>query len=166
MKEFENQDMEAIEERINDLLEGRLDDGEAERLKREAQADHELATAIIDAYQLQRAMSELSIERAPASLRRRLKKIPAQSRPAWQQPRWVMAYATVPVLALAMVMMQPSTPSASELEQARQDLAVAFAYIDRVSVRTTLTIQSEIGSEMSRAVAEPILESINEQEIL
>ena len=166
MKEFDEHEMEAIEARINDLLEGRLDDDAAERLKREAQADHELATAIIDAYQLQRAMSELTIERAPASLRRRLRKIPAQSRPAWMQPRWVMTYATVPVLALAMVMMQPSQPSSDELEKARQDLAVAFAYIDRVSMRTSRHIQSEVGGEMSRAMADPILESINEQKIL
>lgn len=166
MKELENHEMEAVEARINDLLEGRLDDSEAERLKRDAQADHELATAIIDAFQLQKAMAELKVERAPASLRRRLRKIPAQSRPAWQQPRWVLAYATVPVLALAMVMMQPSSPSAAEIEKARQDLAVAFAYIDRVSVRTSHTIQSEIGSEMSRAVAKPIIESIHEQKIL
>lgn len=166
MKDIENKEAEVIEARINDLLAGRLADDDAERLKRDAQANHELATAIIDAYQLQRAMSELSIERAPAGLRRRLRKIPAQSRPAWQRPRWVMAYATVPVLALAMVMMQPTSPSVSELEQARQDLAVAFAYIDQVSVRTSNHIQSEIGREMSRAVAEPILESIHEQEIL
>ena len=50
--------------------------------------------------------------------------------------------------------------------KARQELAVAFAYIDRVSMRTSKHIQSEVGGEMSRAMADPILESINEQKIL
>ena len=63
---------EAWESRINDLLDGELNAEEAADLRAEAENDAALAQAIIDAYALQASLDELEIERAPASLRKRL----------------------------------------------------------------------------------------------
>ena len=52
------------------------------------------------------------------------------------------------------MLMQPRQPSAAEVEQARQDLTVAFAYMDKVGVRTGSEIQTVLGSELRRGVKE------------
>jgi hypothetical protein len=151
---------EAWEERINALLEGELDSAEADALKADARHDQRLAAAIIDAYQLQRAMEHVRPERAPASLRRKLRRIPRQHRPAYLQPRFAVAMAIVPLLVVAVVLQQPRQPSDAEIQQARQDLAVAFAYIDRVSDRTFSRMEQEVGDELKNAVGGSIIKSI------
>jgi anti-sigma factor RsiW len=174
-------DKEFWEEKINALLEGELDQDESEALKGAASSDQELARAIVEAYQLQRAMENVQIEKAPTSLRRSLKKIPRQNRPILFQPRWAMAFAVVPLVIVSVLIlssMQPSQIQAPgpetalssvemvKLEIARNDLAVAFAYIDSVSDRTSNLIESEIGGEMSQAVAGSIFRNIHQQKLL
>ncbi|MGI9291641.1 MAG: hypothetical protein ACR2QG_10250, partial [Gammaproteobacteria bacterium] len=95
-------DKDKWESQINALLEGELDDDESEALKWAATADQELARSIVEAYQLQRAMEHVHVEKAPASLSRRLKKIPRQHRPAIFQPRWAMAFAVVPLVIVSV----------------------------------------------------------------
>lgn len=83
----EHDDMsEHWEARINALLDGELDQKEVAALKREAERDARLAQAIIDAHALQARFDELEIERAPASLRAQLAKIPRAEKQ--QSPRW------------------------------------------------------------------------------
>jgi hypothetical protein len=116
-------------------------------------------------------MEGLRVERAPASLRRKLRRIPRQQRPAWLQPAWVTAYAVVPLLVIAVALMQPREmrprqPTAAEVAQARQDLAVAFAYIDQVSTRASGEIQSELAGEITDAVAGSVFRTVQDQKIL
>ena len=103
---------EDMEERINALLDGELDESEAAALKRDAEKDQALARAIVDAYALRAQLDELEIERAPASLRARLAKIPktesAGGNSWFGLPRWIPlgAMAAIPLAVVAMVMMQ------------------------------------------------------------
>ncbi len=176
MTENRKPEMPDWEEQINALLEGELDHDESEALKSAATGDQVLAKAIIEAYQLQRAMEHVGVERAPASLRKSLKKIPRQYGPVFLQPRWAMAFAVVPILIVSVFLLssqQPATitttPINSEtvkLEQARQDLAVAFAYIEQVSGVTSNRIETELGGEMSDAVAGSIFKTIQQQKLL
>ena len=169
------------EEQINALLEGELDHDESEALKSAANRDQELASAIVEAYQLQRAMENVQLEKAPLSLRRRLKKIPQQDRPLFFQPRWAMAFAVVPLVIVSVLVLRSMEPSDIQvptsstgfssaemvmIEQARADLAVAFAYIDQVGVSTSLLIEAEIGGEMSDAVAGSIFRTIQDKKLL
>ena len=148
------------EEKINALLDGDLDPSEADALKSEATDNQRLATAIIEAYQLQRAMEHVQVENAPASLKRRLHRIPSKHRPVYLQPRWAMAFAIVPLVVISIAMLQPREPSAAQIDQARKELAVAFAYIDRVSDRTFNRIEHEVGSELKNAVGGSVIKSI------
>ena len=97
MNENGNNESGRWEEQINALLDGELGPEEAESLKAAATEDQVLAREIIEAYQLQQAMEGLRPESAPASLRRKLKKIPRQhaERPVFLQPRWAAAFAVV-----------------------------------------------------------------------
>lgn len=162
---------ETWEVRINALLDGELNPQEVEALKSEAQHDADLAQAIIDAYALQSGLDELEIERAPASLRSRLAEIPGAEKKQsaekkqpthwFGMPRWVSAgaLAAVPLLVIAMVMMQSQPELAeqpefteAEILQARQDVIVAFAYLDRIGDRAGRQIESEISEELSSGV--------------
>lgn len=121
--------------------------------------------------QFDHLLSQLEIEKAPASLTRRLKRIPREHREKkpllpWlfpgPLPKWVMApaFAAVPLIVLTVVMMQPREPSAAEVEQARQDLAVAFAYLDKVGSRTGNQIHSVLGGELRHNVKDKLSEHI------
>ena len=152
---------EKWEDRINALLEGELSDTDAEALKTQAADDRDLARAIIEAYQLQQAMDAVHVERAPASLRKRLNAIPreqkAESRPGFAarffEPRWAMTLAAIPLAIIAVNLMQPKTPSGAEIAKARQDLAIAFAYIDRAGNITGREIESAVGNTMADALS-------------
>ena len=150
------------ESQVNALLDGELDKASAEALKRAAAEDRELARAIIDAYELQRDMDRLGIETAPKSLRKKLRRIPREQRTGWRPQRWVLAttMAAVPVLVMAITMMLPQQPSAAEIEQARQDLAIAFTYIERVGSRTGIILDDVLETELQDTVTDNISKHI------
>ena len=158
---------EKWEAQINALLDGELGQHDAESLKAKAIDDRELARAIIEAYQLQKAMDEIRVERAPASLRKKLKAIPRQQRavrtPVFLQPRWIMAAAVVPLVLVVASLMQPDTPSAEEIEQARYELALAFAYLDRAGKRAGNEIEMTVGHTMSDAITGTVIRNIKSQ---
>jgi hypothetical protein len=146
------------ESQVNELLDGELDKASTDALKQAASDDQDLAQLIVESYELQRDMDQLGIERAPRSLRKKLAQIPRAQRPVFQRRRWVAAaaLASIPVLAISLVLMQPQQPSASEIEKARQDLAVAFTYIDRVGSRTGSYLNSVLGTELRQGVTDNI----------
>jgi len=150
---------EKWEDQINALLAGELSDTDAEALKSEATDDRDLARAIIEAHQLQRAMDAVQVERAPASLSKRLKAIPreqrAESKAGFRffEPRWAMALAAVPLAFIVVNLMQPDTPSDADITKARQDLAIAFAYIDKAGSVTGREIESTVGNTMAGALS-------------
>ena len=160
---------EKREDRINALLDGELSADDAELLKTQASDDRELARAIVEAYQLQQAMDQVSVEGAPASLTKRLNAIPRKHRstPAFSlfQPRWAMALAAVPLVIISISLMRPDTPSASEVAQARQELAIAFAYLDKAGVITGREIESTVGHTMANAVTGSVNRVIQSQNL-
>ena len=117
-------------------------------------------------------LEQLEVESAPASLTSRLYRIPEEESSKgwkwpWQRasgspPAWVMApaLAAVPLLVLGLVLMQPQQPSDADVEQARQELAVAFAYLDKVGNRTGNQIHSVLGGELRHNVKDKLSEHI------
>ena len=61
---------------------------------------------------------------------------------------------------LTVLLLHPSQPSAAEVEQARQDLVVAFAYLDKVGSRTGNEIQNIVGGELRHGVKDKLSEHI------
>ena len=121
--------------------------------------------------QLEALLEQLEIEKAPASLTRRLHRIPdgPGDSPAWwrrllapgQAPRWALVPALAAVLlVIGVVMTQPRQPSQQEILQARHDLAVAFAYIDKAGVLTGQEIRSVLGGELRHSVKDNLSKSI------
>ncbi|MFC1690258.1 hypothetical protein ACFL07_11500 [Pseudomonadota bacterium] len=121
--------------------------------------------------QMDHLLNQLKIEKAPASLTRKLKQIPREHREKkpllpWlfpgPLPKWVMApaFAAVPLAFLVVVLMQPRQPSPQDIEQARQDLVVAFTYLDKAGLRTGNQIQSVLGGELRHNVKDKLSEHI------
>ncbi len=158
---------EIREKQINALLDGELDQADADELKSAATDDRELARAIVEAYQLQQVMEGIPVERAPASLGKRLRAIPREQRPAAGiklfQPRWVMALAAVPLAIIALSLMQPDTPTEAEIAKARQELAIAFAYLDKAGAMTGRGIESTVGRTMADAITGSVNRAIKLQ---
>ena len=158
---------EKWEQQINALLDGELDKAAADELKAAATDDRELARAIVEAHQLQQAMDGIHVERVPASLRKRLLAIPREQRttPASRllRPRWITALAAIPVAIIAFSLMQPDTPSASEIAQARQQLAIAFAYLDKAGAMTGQEIEQTVGHMTADAVTGSVNRAIKLQ---
>jgi len=113
-------------------------------------------------------LARLEIEKAPASLTRRLLRIPDEERAGkrpwtrWlspgQVPGWLLApaMAAIPLLVVAVLLSQPPRHSAEEIEQARHQLAVAFTYIDKAGFRTGHEIQAALGGELRQTVKDPL----------
>ena len=158
---------EKWEEQINALLDGELSSTDADLLKEKATDDRDLARAIIEAYQLQKAMDAIRVERAPDSLRKRLRAIPRQHRsaPVFRilQPRWVLALAAIPLVIFSVSLMQPEEPSVQEIAKARHDLAIAFAYLDKAGQFTGREIETTVGNTMSDAIAGSVIRNIKSQ---
>ena len=157
------------EEKINALLDGELSQADAELLKNKATDDRELAKAIVEAYQLQQAMEAIEIERAPSSLTRKLKAIPRKESPnplfGLLQPRWAMALAAVPLVLFSVSLMQPDKPSVDEIAKAKQEMAIAFAYLDKAGVITGREIESTVGGTLSDAVTGSVNKAIQSQNL-
>lgn len=152
---------------INALIDGELDEGRAAELRAAAEADPALARAIVDAWNLQRGLDELRLERAPARLARRLRRIPAAERRAVRANPWPWrlaagGFASVVLVAFAMMMSGTPGPAAPEMseqakvEAARRDLAIAFHYLARVGDRTG----ARIGDVLQDGVADPVTENL------
>ena len=119
--------------------------------------------------QLDALFEQISVEKAPASLRRRLRRIPGEeggSEPWWRRllapgsaPRWVLVPAlAVSLLVVGVVLMTPRQPSQQEILQARHDLAIAFGYIEEAGVVTGNEIQSVLGAELHHSVKDNLSE--------
>jgi hypothetical protein len=123
--------------------------------------------------QIEKLMGQLTIEKAPAGLSARLHRIPEEEgrkerrkQPRWSWlrsgpfPRWALApaFAAIPLLVIAVMLIQPRQPSPADVEQARHDLAIAFAYLDKVGFRAGNEIQTVLGAELRHSVKDPLSE--------
>jgi len=160
---------EKWEDRINALLDGELSADDAELLKVEASDNRELARAIVEAYQLQQVMDTIHVERAPDSLRKRLRAVPRQHRAkpvfSLMQPRWAMALAAIPLVLITVTLMRPNTPSEADVAKARQEMAIAFAYLDKAGMIIGREIESTVGQTMENAVTDSVSRVIKSQNL-
>ena len=121
---------------------------------------------------LDNLFEQISVERAPASLRRRLRRIPIeeQQRESWWRrllatspgARWALVPAlAVSLLVVGVVLVMPRQPSEEDVMQARRDLAVAFSYIEEAGLATGQEIRSVLGTELRHSVKDNLTEHLH-----
>lgn len=124
-----------------------------------------------DEERLDRLFSQLGVEKAPRSLTQRLHRIPREQgyEPAWRRllrpaavPRWVLAPAlAAALLAVGVVLTLPRQPSEAEVLQARQELALAFHYIDKAGAITGQEIQAVLGGKLREELRDPVKDNLS-----
>lgn len=102
-------------------------------------------------------LAELPQDRAPRSLRRKLRKIPRQQRAleraGWMVPRWAALCACLP-LVVAPYLYWDNHQKSLEIERGKQDLALVLAYLDKANQTANLQIIAAIHSGLNKPVAE------------
>ena len=81
------------------------------------------------------------------------------------QPRWAAALAAIPLVLITATLMRPDTPSEADVLKARQEMAIAFAYLDRAGVVTRREIESSVGHTVVNAVTGSVNKAIQSQNI-
>ena len=161
------------EAQINALLDGELDELATAELKAAASEDTALAQAIVDAWQLQRHLDSLQIEKAPPSLRRKLKRIPSEHKRQTKEKSfglrpWLLAggLASVSLVVVMVAMNGPvtgpvnqqngvaveATSDEQRAQQTAEELQLAFQYIDKVGLRLGKQINNVLSDEISTPV--------------
>ena len=166
--------------RINALLDGELDETSSAALKAAAEEDRLLARALVEAWQLQRSLDDLQMERAPASLRRKLDRIPSEHdkrRPVFGVPLWALAggLGVAAALAVGLNLLQREVApegvhsvglpppgaehallapefDAARVEQTRRELKIAFHYLDKAGFRVGRQINEVLNDELSAPI--------------
>jgi len=162
---------------INALLDGELDEASARALEGAATEDRVLARAIVEAWQLHQSLDQQRPQRAPASLRRKLRRIPREQKEAtgrlvFSMPRWLPAggLAAIVLVAVAMLLNEPagrtvissqatasrSASDAARREQTRRELAIAFYYLDKAGLRLGQQIHQLMNDELSAPVRDEL----------
>lgn len=170
MKEPQQEPDSHWEAQIDALLDDELSDAEISALEHAAAEDPVLAQALIDARQLQQLLGGMPRVPAPRRLRRRLLAIAGPSwglsSMQWLWLRRAAIIACLPLLVMVARLGDSDQPSAAEISQGRQDLALALSYLDRASRKTNLHISSTINSAMVEPVTQNTVKTLGEQFVL
>ena len=159
-----------FERLLDNFIDGDLTAEERQLLFSRAAGDPELGRELASAMELQQALASLPAEKAPASLQRRLDSIPRKQRRTrplhWLlRPQW--ALATVLLLILAggglYQQQQEQRQQQAELAQAKQDLALVLAYLEKINRSTNQQIQATVSDVTSEPVARITTQTLQTQ---
>jgi hypothetical protein len=76
-----------------------------------------------------------------------------------------MALAVIPLVLITVTLMRPTTPSEADVAKARQEMAIAFAYLDKAGVVTRREIESTVGQTLANAVTGSVNKAIQSQNL-
>ena len=155
------------EQQLNALIDGELGKEEVAALMAAAAQEPELQRRLEQAQQLQRALHRLPAQRAPRSLRKKLRRIGREDRTerAASIPwlRWGAIAAAIPLLLILNTGDRQQAPSAAEIEQGRRDLAVALAYLSRAGQKAALEIDGSINRGVVGSIRKNTLRALRHQ---
>jgi len=146
---------------IDDLLEGDLPADSADRARRQLERESSLLHREIRSYLNKKGLVMSRYERAPASLRNRLRTIPGRGASRYSAVlRWGLAATAAILMVIAPVIYQQhanDVPSQAEIAEARAELLIAFSYLQQISSRTDYYMKREISHTMQDALIDGIL---------
>ncbi len=112
-------------------------------------------------------LDSLGIEKAPESLRKKLRDIPKVHK-GTNQSLWHWGVITSAALVLIIVLLVDTkpvsdSPSDLEIEKARLELIVAFNYLQSVGEKTNKYMKREIGGSMKNALIKGIYYGVSKE---
>lgn len=156
---------------LDNFIDGDLTAEERQLLFTRAAGDRELGRELASAMELQRALASLPADKAPASLQRRLDSIPRKQQRArpldWLlRPQWALAVVLLLILAGGgglYQQQQVQRQQQAELAQAKQDLALVLAYLEKINRSTNQQIQATVSDVTSEPVARITTQTLQTQ---
>ena len=152
-----NEEQKAMwyEGRVEAFVDGELPDNEARMFTARLKVDRVLKQSVEAAIALQGALSAIPARKCPGSVSRN---VFAETGTTWQLSwnrdwNWAVAASTaVFAIAVSLSLLSPRNsdpmePTAAELAQARQDLAVAMAYLGHASSIASREVSRQILNE-------------------
>lgn len=155
------------EKSLQALLQGKLSDTDAQSVRSELEAEEQRAKVFMETYLQQNSLERSGIEKAPESLRRRIRAIPVQYERSGRSLLHLGAIATV-VLSIIVGLLvyhgpAPDEPTPEEIDQARRELIIAFNYLEDIGQQTSNYMSREIGGAMEHALIKGIVHGISEE---
>jgi anti-sigma factor RsiW len=155
------------EQQLDALIDGELDKDQVATLMAAAAQEPELQRQLEQAQQLQRALQRLPAQRAPRSLRKKLRRIGREdsNERAASIPwlRWGAIAALIPLLLLLNPGDRQQEPTAAEIEQGRRDLAIALTYLGRAGQKAALEIDGSINRGVVGSIRKNTLQALRHQ---
>jgi anti-sigma factor RsiW len=152
---------------INALLDGELKPGELAALRAEAALSPPLQQELSHAQALQEALCQLPGQEVPAGLQEKLRHIGQQDPQQQAAPlswwRWGTVAAAISLLFFIGFPGQAPTPSASEIEQGRRDLAVALQYLDKAGRQAAREIDTSINGAVIGSIRDNTIQTLSSQ---
>ena len=155
---------------LDAFIDGDLEHSQRQVLLARAAEDPALAAELASAMELQQALSGMHRLQAPASLTRKLHKIPRR------EGRWISSWALRPRWAFAAILVlsliggrelyqqrQQQLAQQAELAQARQDLALVLAYLNKVNRSANAQIQTTVSQATAKPVARVTTQTLQNQ---
>jgi anti-sigma-K factor RskA len=144
------------EDRVEAFIDGDLPDNEARMFAARLQLDRDLKESVEAGLALQGALAAMPKRKCPPSVSRKVFEETGTGWKFWNfshQWAWAAA-ASAAVLAIVLNLsllspqvVDPGQPTVAELEQAREDLAVAMAYLGHASNVASREVSRQILSE-------------------
>ncbi|MEP5569400.1 MAG: hypothetical protein ABJN62_16280 [Halioglobus sp.] len=167
MSEEEQSEFELL---LDNFIDGELDPSQRQELLNRAAKDPLLGAKLGATIELQQALSSLPMDKAPASLTDKLRKIPTGRSP-WRFD-WSLgprtAFAALIVLALVgggqlYQHQQKQSAQQAALAQAQQDLALVLSYLEKVNRSANTQIQMTVNHATAKPVARVTTEALQNQ---
>lgn len=149
-----------FDQRIEPYLDGALPQAERRLFEARLELDPVLAAELDRARRIGGALAAMPRLKCPSDVRRRVFEITATRPFAARRWAWAGAAAALAAVALAVALRTPPQrgPSAAELAQARAEVAVALAYLDRAG----RLAGREVGDQwVSGGIIRPVSEGLN-----
>ena len=153
-------------------IDGDIDADERQALLARAAEDQALGAKLASASNLQQALTGLQMEPAPQSLRKSLRSIPRQENRRhsfidWLlHPRWALA-AILLLVAFGGIRLhqqeQRQLQQQAQLEQAREELALALSYLAKINRHTNQQIQTTVNGVTAEPVARVTTQTLQQQ---
>ena len=160
----EERNLSAIEQRLNALLDGELDDQEIASLRVAANRDPEFAQTLEQTLALKSALGSIPKRKVPATLAQKLQAIP-DSRTHRRSGWLAIAAAAMVLIAVGSWQLRTpadSTPNAQQLALARQDIDVTFGYLQRINRKASRRIESSVANGLNRPLSTITVGALNE----
>lgn len=149
-----------FDERIEPYLDGVLPEAERRLFEAHLKLDPVLAAELSRARRISGALAALPRLKCPSDVRRRVLEITAARPFTARRWAWAGAAAALAAIALTVALRTPPDrgPSAAELAQARAEVALALAYLDRAG----RLAGREVGDQwVSGGIIKPVSAGLN-----